>query len=96
MGLVGLARSLASEFPAHNIRVNAVSPGSLDTTRTNPQWDQGRAPNAAGIPLRRRGTVEEIAATCLYLVGDDDGFITCTPPLNMRLKRTYQMFRIRP
>ncbi|HEY7712038.1 MAG TPA: SDR family oxidoreductase [Candidatus Entotheonella sp.] len=76
MGLVGLARSLASEFAAHNIRVNVVSPGSIDTTRANPEWYQGRAPTAQGIPLQRQGTVEEIAATCLFLVSDDSGFIT--------------------
>ena len=76
MGLVGLARSLASEFAAHNIRVNVVCPGSIDTSRANPEWYQGRPPSAAGIPLGRQGTVEEIAATCLFLVSDDSGFIT--------------------
>jgi 3-oxoacyl-[acyl-carrier protein] reductase len=76
MGLVGLARSLASEFAAQNIRVNVVSPGSIDTTRANPEWYQGRPPSASGIPLGRQGSVEEIAATCLFLVSDDGGFIT--------------------
>jgi NAD(P)-dependent dehydrogenase (short-subunit alcohol dehydrogenase family) len=76
MGLVGFARGLASEFAPHNIRVNVVSPGSIDTRRDNPEWYQGRVPNAAGIPLGRQGTVDEIAATCLFLVSDDGGFIT--------------------
>jgi 3-oxoacyl-[acyl-carrier protein] reductase len=76
MGLVGLARSLANEFAPHNIRVNVVCPGSIDTTRTNPQWYAGRAPTASGIPLGRQGTSDEIAATCLFLVTDDSGFIT--------------------
>ena len=76
MGLVGFARGLASEFAAHNIRVNVVSPGSIDTMRANPEWYQGRTPNAAGIPLGRQGKVDEIAATCLFLVTDDGGFIT--------------------
>ena len=76
MGLVGFARALASEFAARNIRVNVVSPGSIDTRRDNPEWYQGRAPNAAGIPLGRQGHVDEIAATCLFLVSDDGGFIT--------------------
>jgi 3-oxoacyl-[acyl-carrier protein] reductase len=76
MGLVGLARGLASEFAAQNIRVNVVSPGSIDTARANPEWYQGRPPSAAGIPLGRQGTVDEIAATCLFLVSDDGGFIT--------------------
>jgi len=76
MGLVGLARALASEFAPQNIRVNVVSPGSIDTRRDNPEWYQGRAPNAAGIPLGRQGHVDEIAAACLFLVSDDGGFVT--------------------
>jgi 3-oxoacyl-[acyl-carrier protein] reductase len=76
MGLVGLARALASEFAPQNIRVNVVCPGSIDTARANPEWYQGRPPDAAGIPLGRQGTVDEIAATCLFLVTDDSGFIT--------------------
>ncbi|HEV2336640.1 MAG TPA: SDR family oxidoreductase [Stellaceae bacterium] len=76
MGLVGMARALASEFATHNIRVNVVSPGSIDTRRDNPEWYQGRTPSAAGIPLGRQGKVDEIAATCLFLVSDDGGFIT--------------------
>jgi 3-oxoacyl-[acyl-carrier protein] reductase len=76
MGLVGMARALASEFAAHNIRANVVSPGSIDTRRDNPEWYQGRVPSAAGIPLGRQGHVDEIAATCLFLVSDDGGFIT--------------------
>jgi 3-oxoacyl-[acyl-carrier protein] reductase len=76
MGLVGLARSLASEFAPHNIRANVVSPGSIDTRRDNPEWYQGRVPSAGGIPLGRQGHVDEIAATCLFLVSEDGGFIT--------------------
>jgi 3-oxoacyl-[acyl-carrier protein] reductase len=76
MGLVGLARALASEFAGQNIRVNVVSPGSIDTRRDNPEWYQGRVPNAAGIPLGRQGHVDEIAAACLFLVSEDSGFIT--------------------
>ena len=76
MGLIGMARGLATEFAPHNIRVNVVSPGSIDTRRDNPEWYGGHVPNAAGIPLGRQGHVDEIAATCLFLVGDDGGFIT--------------------
>jgi NAD(P)-dependent dehydrogenase (short-subunit alcohol dehydrogenase family) len=76
MGLVGFARALASEFAPQNIRANVVSPGSIDTRRDNPEWYQGRVPSAAGIPLGRQGHVDEIAATCLFLVSDAGGFIT--------------------
>jgi len=76
MGLIGLARSLASEYAGQNIRANVVSPGSIDTRRDNPEWYHGRVPSATGIPLGRQGHVDEIAATCLFLVSDDGGFIT--------------------
>src|SRR3954454_5420179 len=80
MGLIGMARGLASEFASHNIRVNVVSPGSIDTRRDNPEWyttsPGGHLPNAGGIPLGRQGKVDEIAATCLFLVSEDGGFIT--------------------
>jgi 3-oxoacyl-[acyl-carrier protein] reductase len=76
MALVGFARGLASEFAPHNIRVNVVSPGSIDTRRDNPEWYSGRPPDAQGIPLGRQGKIDEIAATCLFLVSEDGGFIT--------------------
>jgi 3-oxoacyl-[acyl-carrier protein] reductase len=76
MGLIGVARGLASEFAAHNIRVNVVSPGSINTSRDHPEWYQGHVPNAAGIPLGRQGSVDEIAATCLFLISEDSSFIT--------------------
>jgi 3-oxoacyl-[acyl-carrier protein] reductase len=76
MGLIGMARGLASEFAEHNIRVNVVSPGSIDTRRDNPEWYSGRPPGTEGIPLGRQGHVDEIAATCLFLVTEDGGFIT--------------------
>jgi 3-oxoacyl-[acyl-carrier protein] reductase len=76
MGLIGMARGLASEFAPHNIRVNVVSPGGIDTRRDHPEWYQDRLPNADGVPLGRQGSVDEIAATCLFLVSEDSGFIT--------------------
>jgi 3-oxoacyl-[acyl-carrier protein] reductase len=76
MGLIGMARGLATEFAPHNIRVNVVSPGNIDTRRDNPEWYGGHLPDATGIPLGRQGTVDEIAATCLFLISEDAGFIT--------------------
>ena len=76
MGLVGLARGLASEFAGNNIRVNVVSPGSIDTSRANPEWYANSPPSASGVPMGRQGHPDEIAATCLFLVSDDGGYIT--------------------
>ena len=52
MGLVGFARGLASEFAPHNIRVNVVSPGIIDTQRANPQWYQGQVAERDRHPAR--------------------------------------------
>ena len=77
MGLIGMARSLASEFAPNNIRVNVVSPGSIDTSRAHPEWyPGGHVPNTDGIPMGRQGTPDEIASACLFLVTDDGGFVT--------------------
>lgn len=76
MGIVGMARSLASEFAGSNIRVNVVSPGSIDTSRANPEWYAGRVPDSSGIPLGRQGKPDEIASTVTFLCTDDGGFIT--------------------
>ena len=76
MGLVGFARgSGLGVRPAQHPGQRGFA-GSIDTTRANPEWYQGRTPNAAGIPLGRQGKADEIAATCLFLVSDDGGFIT--------------------
>ena len=77
MGLVGMCRSLASEFAPKNIRVNVVSPGSIDTSREHPEWyPDARPPDASHIPIQRQGKVDEIASTVMFLISDEGGFIT--------------------
>jgi 3-oxoacyl-[acyl-carrier protein] reductase len=76
MGLIGLARGLASEFAPHNIRVNVVCPGRIDTSRDLSWYPQGGMADPSGIPLGRLGTVDDLAAACVFLVTDDCGFIT--------------------
>ena len=77
MGLVGMCRSLASEFAPKNIRVNVVSPGSIDTSREHPEWyPEARPPDASHIPMQRQGKVDEIASTVMFLISDEGGFIT--------------------
>ena len=77
MGLVGMCRSLASEFAPKNIRVNVVSPGSIDTSREHPEWyPDARPPDASHIPMQRQGKVYEIASTVMFLISDEGGFIT--------------------
>ena len=71
----GLMRALAVELAPHKITCNALSPGAIDTARAA----VGRAAPPIGnrpIPLKRFGTVEEIAAMVRLLVGPEGTFIT--------------------
>lgn len=76
-GMHALAKALAVEFGEFGITANTVSPGSLNTTRDwsqyPPNWVEMRK---AQIPVKRLGTADEIAAACLYLAGEDAGFVT--------------------
>ena len=81
-GLVSLTRTLALENGPHGIRVNAISPGYIDT----PLWDAwlARQPDAAEIeaatrswhPLRRRGTPADIAKAARFLLSEEADWIT--------------------
>ena len=78
MGLAGLARSLALEMAPHNITVNVVSPGTIDTAHEASWYPEG-VPEARAnseVPLKRVGMPEEIAAACRYLASDDGAYIT--------------------
>ncbi|MBI2172072.1 MAG: 3-oxoacyl-ACP reductase FabG [Chloroflexi bacterium] len=82
MGLVGLTRSLSVELAPHNILVNAISPGTIDTA--NPlaeppspqQRAQAVAQRVARVPLGRLGTPEEIASVCLFLASEGGSYIS--------------------
>ncbi|MBI4197478.1 MAG: 3-oxoacyl-ACP reductase FabG [Chloroflexi bacterium] len=82
MGLVGLTRSLSVELAPHNILVNAISPGTIDTA--NPlaeppspqQRAQAVAQRVARVPLGRLGTPEEIAAVCVFLASEGGSYIS--------------------
>ncbi|MCB0006692.1 MAG: SDR family oxidoreductase [Anaerolineales bacterium] len=77
--VIGLTKSAALEYVRQGVRVNAVCPGFTDT----PMVDELKALGAEyterllrGIPARRLGRPEEIAAAIIYLCTDDAGFMT--------------------
>jgi 3-oxoacyl-[acyl-carrier protein] reductase len=75
-GLVGLARSIARELGSRSITANVVAPGFIETDMTAAMTDARKAEVLAGVPLRRYGRVEEIAAAVRYLASPEAGYVT--------------------
>ena len=73
-GVLGFTRATAKEVIVQGIRVNAIAPGFIDTTRTKAQVGVAREVNVARTPIGRLGTPEEIAAAVAFLASDDASF----------------------
>jgi glucose 1-dehydrogenase len=77
-GLGNLTRTLALEFAAHGIRVNAVGPGAT-ITDLNRAWTEDAERRAAverHIPMGRAATPEELAPVFAFLASDEASYIT--------------------
>lgn len=75
-GLIGLTKSVAKELASRNIRVNAVSPGFIDTDMTAKIPEETRKQMLAGIPLGKLGSPEDIANAVVFLASDSAAYIT--------------------
>jgi len=74
----GLTKSAALEGAASGVRVNAVAPGPVETDMLNrfTGSEEAKAGFASTLPLKRIGTVEEIAQTIVFIASDKASFIT--------------------
>ncbi|KGQ69755.1 short-chain dehydrogenase [Chelonobacter oris] len=76
-GVLGLARAMARELGADNIRVNAITPGLIQTDITQGKLsDEQTAQIIAGIPLARLGNAIDIAGAALFLASDLSSYST--------------------
>ncbi len=74
-GLIALAKSIGQEMGPKGIRANAIAPGFIDTAMTQALSDEIRAEWMKKIPLRRGGTVEDIANCAVFLGSDMSSYI---------------------
>lgn len=79
-GVVNLTRSLALEFGPEGIRVNAVSPGYIDTplTAMTTSDPTAKAAFVATNPVGRAGRPEDVAAAVAFIAADEAGFVNGT------------------
>ena len=75
-GMIGFARSLAQALAPHNIRVNTVAPGLIDTEILNHVDQQDLQDLIDATPIRRIGTVDDIAELVMFLLSDKSSFMT--------------------
>jgi len=75
-GIMGFTKSLAREVGSRGITVNTVAPGFIQTDMTDALPDEQKKTLASQIPMARLGTVDEIAQTVLFLVGESGSYIT--------------------
>jgi 3-oxoacyl-[acyl-carrier protein] reductase len=69
-GVIAFTRALAREMAPHGVLVNGVSPGLVDTG-FDPLPDEAKAAHAAGLPLKRLGTPEDMTSAFVFLASDE-------------------------
>lgn len=84
-GVVNLTRCMSVDFGPHGVRVNAIAPGYIDTRMAiqadgthehGADWFQDVFIKHGRLPLRRPGTVEDVAGPILFLASDDSRYVT--------------------
>lgn len=75
-GIVALTKSVAKELGSRGVTANAVAPGYIETSMTESLPEKAREEFAAGIPLRRFGTPEDVANVVAFLASDDGDYVT--------------------
>lgn len=75
-GVLALTKSLGKELADTQIRVNAIAPAMIHTTLFEQMSETYARQMIAKIPLGRPGTVDEIAALCMWLCSDECSFCT--------------------
>lgn len=75
-GLIALAKSIGQEMGSRGVRANAIAPGFIETAMTAQLPEDIRKEWIAKIPLRRGGSVDDIANVATFLASDLSSYVT--------------------
>lgn len=75
-GLIGMTKSIAREVGKKNVTANCIAPGFIQTDMTAMLPDMVKEAAMQVIPVKRFGTVEDVARAVAFLASDDAGYIT--------------------
>lgn len=75
-GIIGFTKSIAKEVGSRSIRCNAIAPGFIATEMTEELDDKVKEAYIANIPLKRFGTVDDVADACVFLGSDMSTYIS--------------------
>ena len=74
--MVGFSRSLAKELGSRNITSNVVAPGFIETDMTTFLNDDEKVEVSKNIPMKRFGSVQDVAKCIVFLASDEANYIT--------------------
>lgn len=74
-GLNSMTRTMAVEWGSRGVRVNGIAAGTIRTPHSRGD-DRSNAKRDAVLPLKRRGTPEEIASVVMFMLSDLSAFVT--------------------
>ncbi len=75
-GIIGFTKAVAQELCKHNVTVNAIAPGAVDTDILAEDTPERKRERAREIPMGRLGTPEDIAAVVSFLASEEADWIT--------------------
>ena len=75
-GIIGFTKSIALELGSRNIRCNAIAPGFIETDMSSQGSEKPLKNWIDSIPLKRAGSVNDVANLCVYLASEKASYIT--------------------